>query len=107
MTKPNENTCINLVNKYIVSDTNIWFRQKVESLIKIWTKFLGTVTTQQNRKKTDVSAIFLSYWIFSTRISLLSRTAPDTLIAMTGKEVSYSHISKSNQIRHAYNMRMN
>ena len=35
VTKPNENTRIKLVNKYIVPDTNVSFRQKAESLINI------------------------------------------------------------------------
>ena len=54
VTKPNENTRIKLVNKYIVPDTNVSFRQKAESLINIWTKFLGMIAKRQNRKKKPV-----------------------------------------------------
>ena len=61
-------------------------RQKAESLIKIWTKFLDMVTKRQI-EKTTVYQLFSLFIQFSTiEISLFSRKTYDKLITMTGKK---------------------
>ena len=63
-------------------------------------KFLDMVTKRQNRKDHSVSAIFLTFSIFSNRdqVSVFSSKVYGMLVTMTGKKLgcpgsvmSYSH----------------
>ena len=52
-------TCIKPKSIHCVGQTfYVWFRQKVNSLVKIWIKFIDMVTKRQNIKDHSVSSIF-------------------------------------------------